>query len=103
MALNFDRLTQEVAELTTTNEAVIKLLSEVAETMRNNAANQARIEALADELDQRTRALAAAVDANTAPVDPVPLPDPIQPPAWADDPQPAPVQPPVPSTGADSL
>lgn len=71
MALNFQRLETEVAELGTVTESVILLLTNLAQEIRDSAANEAKINSLADQIDQRANALAAAAQANT-PAEPTP-------------------------------
>lgn len=65
MSLNFSRLESEVAELSTVVDGVVKILTDLATEIRDNAANQAKIETLADSIDARAQALAAAAAANT--------------------------------------
>lgn len=59
------RLTQEVTEISDASQAAITLLSNLAEQLREAAADPAAIAALADQLDASGTALAAAVVANT--------------------------------------
>lgn len=65
MALNFQRLESEVAEMGSVVDGVVKLLETVAEDIRNNAGNQAKLEELATQLDTKATALATAAAANT--------------------------------------
>jgi hypothetical protein len=65
MALNFERLESEVAELDTVVQGVVVLLNQVAAEIRDNAANQAKIEDIASKLDANAGAMAAATAANT--------------------------------------
>lgn len=65
MSLNFSRLESEVAELSTVVDSVVKILTDLSTEIRDNAGNQAKIESLADSIDARAQALAAAAQANT--------------------------------------
>lgn len=65
MALDFNRLETEVAQNNDAVQSVITLLTSIAQEIRDSAANQAKITALADRLDAQTQALADAVVANT--------------------------------------
>ena len=66
---NLDRLTSEVTEISDAADAAVVLLGELSQLLRDNAADPAAITALADQLDAKGTALAAAVVANT-PADP---------------------------------
>lgn len=70
MALNFERLENEVAELSNVVDGVVKLLTDIASEIRDNSANQAKIEAIALQLDEKATALATAAAANTPAEDP---------------------------------
>lgn len=71
MALNFQRLETEVAELSSVVDGVILLLTSLAQDIRDNVANQAKLEELATNIDSKANALAAAAAANT-PAEPAP-------------------------------
>lgn len=71
MSEAIERIEQSVAELTTQSESVIALLTEVAQLVRDNAGDPARLEAIAAEIEGRAAALAAAVAENVD-VDPTP-------------------------------
>lgn len=66
MSEALNRLTQEVGEIKTVGASVIALLQSLSAQIRENAANEAAINALADDLDTVTSDLASAVGANTA-------------------------------------
>lgn len=74
MAGELERLTAEVAENTEVIASAVTLIEGLAEEIRNNAANPAKLNELADKLDAQSNALAAAVTANT------PTPPPVEPP-----------------------
>lgn len=65
MALDFARLETEVSENSSVIQSVITLLTNIADAIRDAAANQAKVEALATQLDGQTQALADAVAAST--------------------------------------
>lgn len=65
------RIEESVAELTTQSESVIALLTEVAQLVRDNADDPARLDQIAANIEARASALAAAV-ANNVDVDPTP-------------------------------
>lgn len=67
MALDFVRLETEVAEIGTVVDSAVTLLNSVAQDIRDNIANQAKLGALADNLDAKAAALGAAIEANTTP------------------------------------
>jgi hypothetical protein len=69
MALNFDRLEADVANLTSVVDGVVKLLTDLAQEIRDSAGNAAKAEELATKIEASTSALAAAAQANT-PADP---------------------------------
>ena len=73
MALDWTRLESEVTEMGTVVESVVATVKTVAEELRNitikNAADQAKINAFADQLDARAATLADAVKASTPAVD----------------------------------
>lgn len=89
--VDFTKLTTEVEELTSVQEGAVKLLSTLAQEIRDlknagemDPAVQMKIDDLAGRLDTTTNSLAAAVEANTpaAPAPPVePTPEPIPEPA----------------------
>jgi len=65
MAIDFARLETEVSENSSVIQSVITLLTNIAGAIRDAAANQAKVEALATQLDGQTQALADAVAAST--------------------------------------
>lgn len=67
MALDFVRLETEVAEIGTVVDSAVTLLNSVAQDIRDNIANQAKLGVLADNLDAKAAALGAAIEANTTP------------------------------------
>ena len=62
---NLTRLRQEVAEMKTAQESARALIEGLAAKIREAVDDQAALEALADELDASTNALASAVAENT--------------------------------------
>lgn len=72
MALDFTRLETEVSEIGTVVDSAVTLLQAVAQDIRDNVANQAKLGALADSLDAKAAALGAAIEANQAPTPPAP-------------------------------
>jgi chromosome segregation ATPase len=78
MALNFTRLENEVAELSTVVDSAVSLLQQVAQEIRDNVANQGKLEKLADSLDQKATVLGQAIAANTPGEEPEPV-DPVEP------------------------
>ncbi len=78
MALDLTRIKQEVEETKSVAASAIALINSISETLRNlpiqNEADQATVNALADELDAQNNTLAAAVVANT-PSAPEPAPE----------------------------
>lgn len=71
MAMDFTRLEQEVSQNSDVIASVVTLLTNIADAIRDAAANQQKVEALATKLDTQTQALADAVAAST-PVAPTP-------------------------------
>lgn len=71
MALDFTRLETEVSQNSDVIASVVTLLTNIADAIRDAAANQQKVEALATKLDTQTQALAEAVAAST-PVEPTP-------------------------------
>lgn len=65
MSVELDRLTAEVAETSTAVDSIITLVDGLAQQIRDAAADPAKLMALADELDAKQAAIAAAVAANT--------------------------------------
>jgi hypothetical protein len=66
-----DDLEAEVTKVGTVQESAITLINDIAQQLRDSRANDPRIQAVIDSLDQRATALAAAVTANT-PATPTP-------------------------------
>lgn len=65
MSAALDRITQEVTESRQATQAILALVSGLADQIRENATDPAALEALADELDAQQAEIAAAVTANT--------------------------------------
>lgn len=65
MALDFFRLEAEIAENNDAIASAVALIQAVAQEIRDNAANQAKVAELADRLDAQSKVLADAVVANT--------------------------------------
>jgi signal transduction histidine kinase len=65
MALDFSRIEAEIAENNSVIQSVVTLLQNVANAIRDAAADQAKVVSLADQLDTQTNALADAVAAST--------------------------------------
>ncbi len=65
MSAALDRLTTEVSENTTVVQSAITLITNLAEQLRQAATDPAAVNALADQLDAQSNALATAVAANT--------------------------------------
>ncbi len=62
---DLSRLTAEVEESRTVQDSAIALLVNLSDMLRAAAGDPAEVNALADQLDAQTNALAAAVTANT--------------------------------------
>ncbi len=75
MSAELDRLTTEVGETGTVVDSAIALIQGLAEQIRQLATDPVALGKLADDLDAKTNALAAAVEANTTPT-----PPPVEPP-----------------------
>jgi chromosome segregation ATPase len=79
LMLNLDVLRSEIAENSDAVASAVTLISTLVEELRAAAGNQAEIDAIVNQLDAQTAALAAAVAANTpaapapAPVEPAPV------------------------------
>jgi hypothetical protein len=67
MALDFNRLETEVTEIGTVVDSAVAVLQSVAQDNRDNIANQAKLGELADNLDAKAAALAAAIEAVPTP------------------------------------
>jgi uncharacterized coiled-coil protein SlyX len=65
MAIDFSRLETEVAEQGSVIQSAVTLLQQVAQGIRDNADNQRKVNAFADQLDAQANALAEAIAANT--------------------------------------
>ncbi len=76
MSVQLDRLTSEVAENSIAVDSAIVLLNRLAQMIRDSVDDPAALEALANDIDAKTNALAAAVVANT-PAEPAPEPEPV--------------------------
>lgn len=75
MAMNMDRITQEVSENTDAVDAAAALLEQLADEIRANAGNATAMNELADKLDANSNRLGEAVAKNT-PAEPEPEPEP---------------------------
>jgi uncharacterized protein YoxC len=72
MAGELARLQTEVTEMSGVVDSAIVLINGLAQQIRDLATDPAALAALADELDAKANALAAAISANTAPPAPEP-------------------------------
>ena len=64
MANELDRIESEVTDISGAVDSAIALLSKLADLIRNNAGDPARLNKIADDLDAKGKALADAVVAN---------------------------------------
>lgn len=69
MSAALDRLTAEVAETRSANASILALVAGLSQQIRDNAEDPAKLNALADSLDEGQAELAAAVTANTPAAD----------------------------------
>lgn len=69
MSAALDRLTAEVAETRSANKSILALVAGLSQQIRDNAEDPAKLNALADSLDEGQAELAAAVTANTPAAD----------------------------------
>jgi hypothetical protein len=67
MALDFARIETEVSEIGTVVDSAVTLLQAVAQDIRDNVANQAKLNQLADNLDAKAAVLGQAIEANQTP------------------------------------
>lgn len=67
MSQELDRLTTEVEETKTAVDSVLALVTGLADQIRALKDDPAKLAALADELDAKQQAIAAAVTENTNP------------------------------------
>ena len=65
MSAELERLTTEVTEIGAVVDSAVALINGLAQQIRDLATDPAALNALADELDTKANALAAAVAANT--------------------------------------
>lgn len=65
MSTDLTRITTEVSEMSTVVDSAVALLGDLSQRIRENATDPAALNALADTLDNKANALAAAVAANT--------------------------------------
>ena len=77
MSLAVENLQAAVAANTSATQSAILLLNQIAGDLRENAADEAAILAIADQVETNAEALAAAVVANTPAEVTEPTPDPI--------------------------
>jgi len=66
-----DRLTNEVTENASVVDSAIILISDLASQIRDNIGDDGALNALADDLDVKTAALASAIAAHTVAEEPV--------------------------------
>ena len=64
MANELDRIESEVTDISGAVDSAIALLGKLADLIRNNAGDPVRLNKIADDLDAKGQALAAAVVAN---------------------------------------
>lgn len=77
MATDLTKLTEEVTEIKTVSQSAITLIQGISQRLEEAKTDPVKIQALADELDATSAALAAAVAANTpASEEPAPTPTP---------------------------
>ncbi len=65
LSAEIDRLTASVTNLTTVDDSLVALVTNLAQTIRDNATDPAALNALADKLDAESTKVADAVTANT--------------------------------------
>lgn len=65
MANELDRIESEVSEMGSAVDSATALLAKLAQLIRDNAGDPARLKKIADDLDSKGTALAEAVVANT--------------------------------------
>lgn len=80
MAGELERIETEVTEISGAVDSAIALLGELADLIRNNAGDPARLNKIADDLDAKGSALAAAVVANDPDIPPLEEPPVEEPP-----------------------
>jgi len=73
MSVEMDRLEAEVTEIKTVSDSAIVLLKRLAQLIRDNASNPAKLTALANELDAKGNEVAAAITENTPSEEPPPV------------------------------
>lgn len=103
MAGELDRIETEVTEMSGAVDSATALLEKLAQLIRDNAGDPARLKKIADDLDAKGGELAAAVVANDLPADeqppveepPVEEPPVEEPPVVEDPPLDPPVDPPM--------
>lgn len=65
LSAEIDRLTASVTALTTVDDSLVALVGNLAQLIRDNAADPAALNSLADKLDAESAKVAAAVTDNT--------------------------------------
>lgn len=65
MALDFTRLENDVANISSVVDSAVKVLTDLAQEIRDSAGNVTKAEALAQKLEDETAALSTAIAANT--------------------------------------
>lgn len=65
MSSDLTRITTEVSEMSSVVDSAVALLGDLSQRIRDNASDPVALNALADTLDAKSNALAAAVAANT--------------------------------------
>lgn len=73
MTVALEKLQAEVAQTATVIDSAVNLISGLAQQIRELKDDPIKLDALADQLDAKSNALAAAVAANTPPVDTPPV------------------------------
>lgn len=79
MSAALDRLTLEVSENASAVDSAITLITNLAEQIRDALGDEDALNALADDLDAKSQALASAVAANTPASEEPPAEDPEAP------------------------
>lgn len=69
MALNFDSLEMAMSENSSAIDSAVKAFQDLAQAFKDESANQAKVQELADQLHQRASTLAGAIVTGT-PADP---------------------------------
>lgn len=70
MSKELDQLTASVAQVNTKADSLITLVKGLAQIIRDNAGDKAKMLQLASDLDAQSGELQAAIDENTPPTEP---------------------------------